>query len=75
MVAAVYCNAELLAWNRKNLSGYCEVHVDASLETVIRRDPKGICKGSSTGKNPGGVGSDIPCQKLASPEFLIDADD
>jgi len=75
MVAAVYCNREPLSWNRENLSGYFEVYVEASLETVIRRDPKGICKGSRAGKIPDVVGIDIPFQKLASPDFLIDADD
>jgi adenylylsulfate kinase-like enzyme len=69
MVAAVYCNREPLSWNRENLSGYFEVYVEASLETVIRRDPKGICKGSRAGKYPMWSGSTYRFQNSPHPIF------
>ena len=31
-------------WNRENLSGYFEIFVDASFDTVARRDTKGLYK-------------------------------
>ena len=75
MVAAVYCNAELLAWNRKNLSGYFEVFLNASIQTVKLRDSKGLYRDAAAGKIRDVVGIDIPFHPPISADFLIDTDD
>jgi adenylylsulfate kinase len=74
IVAAVYSNPDLLSWNRENLPNYFEVFVSASLETVKRRDSKGLYSDADAGKIPDVVGIDIPFQAPSSPDFLVDTE-
>ncbi|MCH8816106.1 MAG: adenylyl-sulfate kinase, partial [Chloroflexi bacterium] len=71
LVAALYANPELLAWNRKNLRNYHEVYLEASVETVRRRDPKGLYDGATQHV----VGIDIPWHAPVSPDVTINVDD
>lgn len=73
VVAAVYCNPELLSWNRQNLPGYFEVYLSASLDTVRARDPKGIYADAEAGRLRDVVGIDIPFQAPATSDLVLDA--
>lgn len=73
VVAAVYSNPDLLSWNHKNLRGYFEVFLNASVQTVKLRDSKGIYRDAAAGKIHDVVGIDIPFQPPLSPDFIIDA--
>jgi len=75
IVAAVYSNKALLDWNRKNLKGYFEVYVDASLETVKRRDSKGLYKAAEEEKIRDVVGIDIPFRAPSNPDVVVNAND
>ena len=74
IVAVVYSSPELLRWNRENLPGYFEVHLKAALETVARRDSKGLYLATSLGEIKDIVGMDIPWQEPVSPDLVIDGD-
>ena len=75
IVASVYSNPDLLSWNRKNLSGYFEVFLNASVQTVKLRDSKGLYRDAAAGKIQDVVGIDIPFHPPISADFLIDAND
>ena len=74
VVAAVYSNPELLDWNRRELPGYFEVHLKASLKTVGARDTKGLYAQARSGVLSDVVGVDIPAHTPSAPDLLIDAD-
>ena len=75
IVAAVYSRPDLLTWNRKNLDGYFEVYLETSLETVRRRDRKGLYARAERGETANVVGLDIPWRPPASPDLVINMDD
>ena len=56
------------AWNRENIPGYVEVYIEASMETLRRRDQKGLY---STGKqNVAGVDFQVELPK--APDLILD---
>lgn len=69
LVAALYSRADLLTWNRDNFRDYFEVYIDASMELVRERDPKGLY--ANAGPSPQIVGIDIPWNAPASPDMTI----
>ena len=73
LVAALYANDDLLAWNRNNLNGYFEIYLDASLDLVRSRDPKGLYAKADSGRMPDVVGIDIPWHAPKSPNLRIEA--
>lgn len=74
VVAVLYAHPELLEWNRKNLPGYVEVYLDASLETVATRDIKGLYEAAQQERTPNVVGIDIPWRAPVSPDLHISVD-
>jgi adenylylsulfate kinase-like enzyme len=75
VVAALYSHPDLLAWNRANLPGYFEVLIDASVELVSARDPKGLYRKAATSERPSVVGIDIRWHRPVSPDLVIDPRD
>ena len=75
IVAVLYAHPELLAWNRMNIPNYYEVHLQASLETVMQRDAKGLYALAKAGKMPDIVGIDIPWYPPEAPDLVLSADD
>jgi len=55
-------------WNQKNIPGYFEVYIQASMETLRRRDQKGLY--SSGGKNVAGVDFQVELPK--TPDLVLD---
>ena len=74
LVAVVYSNPHLLAWNRHNLPGYFEVYMKASIETVSDRDIKELYAGALRGEISDVVGVDILWQEPTAPDLVIDGD-
>lgn len=58
--------------NRQWLSGYCEILLDVDLDTLIKRDPKGLYKKALSGKIKNVAGVDIPFVAPKSPQLVID---
>ena len=74
LVAALYANPDLLAWNRRHINGYFEVYLRVSLDTVRGRDPKGLYAKFDCGELREVVGLDIPWHEPERPDLFIDAD-
>jgi adenylylsulfate kinase-like enzyme len=72
IVALVYARADLLAWNREHIAGYFEVLLDAPLELVQRRDPKGLYARARRGETRDLVGHDIPWHRPAASDLVLD---
>lgn len=63
---------ELRQQNRDAFSGYFEVFVDCSMETLIASDYKGLYAGAKSGKIPNVVGMDIPFPRPENADCTID---
>jgi len=74
LVAALYANPELLGWNRENLTEYFEVYLEASLDTLRRRDTKGLYVKAESGEIENVVGVDIVWQIPKCPDLIINTD-
>lgn len=57
-------------WNRENIPGYFEVYIKASMETLRRRNQKGLY--SSGNKDVAGVGFQVELPK--TPDLILDND-
>ncbi|MDP7235075.1 MAG: adenylyl-sulfate kinase [Alphaproteobacteria bacterium] len=75
VVAALYSHPDLLAWNREHLPGYFEVLIDAPIQLVASRDPKGLYRKAAAVEQPKVVGLDIPWHRPTAPDLVIDPDD
>jgi cytidine diphosphoramidate kinase len=73
LVAALYSHPDLLAWNRANFSSYFEVYLDASLDLVRGRDPKGLYAKADAGLMEHVVGIDVPWHPPLNPDLTIKA--
>ena len=71
IVGALYSNPELLDWNRTNIVNYLEVYLDASIETVTRRDSKGLYGTDGTKSMDNVVGMDIPWKHPTNPDLTL----
>lgn len=69
---AVTISPEVQAHNRKHLSEYCEVFLDVTLDTVRRRDPKGIYQRADRGEIKNVAGVDVPFVSPVNPDLVID---
>ena len=58
------------AWNRANIADYYEVYIRASMETLRRRDQKGLY--SRNADNVAGVGLQVELPK--APDLVLDND-
>ena len=55
-------------WNRANIPGYCEIYIQASMDTLRRRDQKGLY--SQNADNVAGVGLQVELPN--SPDLILD---
>ena len=72
IVSALYCNSEILKWNKKNFKNYIEVFVKTDKKTLIKRDTKGIYKDYKNKQIKNVVGFDIRYIPPKNPDILID---
>jgi len=71
LVAALYSHPDLLAWNRANYSSYFEVYLEATLDLVRARDPKGLYAKADAGEMEHVVGIDVPWHVPLNPDMTI----
>jgi adenylylsulfate kinase-like enzyme len=69
IVAALYSHPDLLRWNRTAFPRYVEVYLQASLEALKRRDPKGVY-----GRPADVVGVHIPWRPPVDADVRFDTD-
>lgn len=71
-VTVVCCTISMFhsvrAWNRANIPGYCEIYIQASMDTLRRRDQKGLY--SQNADNVAGVGLQV--ELPSSPDLILD---
>jgi adenylylsulfate kinase-like enzyme len=73
LVALVYAHPDLLAWNRRHIRNYFEVLLDAPLDAVRGRDPKGLYAKAQRGEIKDLVGHDIPWHRPQAADLLLDS--
>lgn len=61
---------DVRAWNRENIENYREIYVKASMETLYRRDQKGLY----TKVRKDVVGVDLPWDEPETPDIVIEND-
>ena len=72
IVSALYCNSEILKWNKKNFKNYIEVFVKTDKKTLIKRDTKGIYKDYKNKQIKNVVGFDIRYIPPKNPYIIIE---
>lgn len=59
-------------WNRQNVHGYREVYLKASMDTLLRRETKGLYARALRGEINNVVGVDIPFPEPENPDLVLD---
>lgn len=72
LVAALYAHPDLLAWNRATFSNYVEVYLEASIDLVRQRDPRGLYARYDANQTLNVVGLDIPWRPPVAPDLTFD---
>lgn len=62
-------------WNRENIENYYEVYLKVDIETVIKRDSKGLYARAKKENLTDVVGIDIPFNEPANPDLVINNED
>jgi adenylylsulfate kinase len=75
IVSALYCNENLMNWNRENFKNYYEIYLEASIDLVKLRDPQGLYYKFYQGKEKNVVGLDIPYQKPKNYDLKVNMDE
>lgn len=63
---------EWRSWNRANIPGYREVYLKASMDTLVRRETKGLYARALKGELKDVVGVDIPFPEPEAPDLVLD---
>ncbi len=58
--------------NRQRYSKYFEVYIDVPLDTLKKRETKGLYAGADRGQIKNVVGVDIPFTPPANPDYVVD---
>ena len=61
-------------WNRQNYKNYYEIFIEVNMDTLIKRDQKGLYSGALTGNIKNVVGIDIQFDPPAKPDLVINND-
>jgi adenylylsulfate kinase len=61
-------------WNREHLNDYKEIYLEVSLDTLKRRDPRGLYAKALRGDEPNVVGIDIDFNPPYAPDTVINND-
>jgi len=59
---------------RRNIENFIEIYVKCSIDTAIKRDPKGLYKRALKGEIKHMTGIDDPYEEPLSPEIVIDTE-
>ena len=65
---------EVRSWNREHITSYREIYLRVAMETLIKRDPKGIYARALEGKLDHVMGIDLPIEEPISPDLILDND-
>ena len=71
VVATMSLFKEVYEWNRQHLYGYCEVFLQVDLETLRRRDARGLYSKADRGEARHVVGIHVPYDEPQSPHLTL----
>lgn len=72
MICSVLSNyPDWQKWNRDNFGQYFEISIDISIETLLKRETKGLYKKALDAQIKDVVGVDIPYHKPIKPDLVI----
>lgn len=75
IVAVLSIFPEWQEWNRKNIKGYQEVYIKASMESLEKRDTNNLYSQAKKGLINNVVGYDIPFPEPKRPDLIIENND
>lgn len=61
-------------WNRENIKEYKEIYIKVSMDTLYRRDQKGLYSGNTEEKEKEVTGIQIPFEEPLSPDLVLEND-
>lgn len=61
-------------WNRRNIQNYKEIYVKVSMDTLRRRDQKGLYSGTTTEKQKEVVGVHMDIEEPKHPDLILEND-
>lgn len=61
-------------WNRENISNYREIYIKVSMDTLYRRDQKGLYSGNTIEKEKEVTGIQIPFEEPHSSDLVLEND-
>lgn len=61
-------------WNRENIKNYREIYIKVSMETLMKRDQKGLYSGTGTEKYKEVAGVQFAIEEPKNPDLIIEND-
>lgn len=61
-------------WNRENIKNYREIYVRVSMETLVKRDQKGLYSGTSVEKHKEVTGIQFMAEEPQNPDLILEND-
>lgn len=61
-------------WNRENIGEYKEIYIKVSMDTLYRRDQKGLYSGKTTESEKAVTGIQIPLEEPKNPDLVLEND-
>lgn len=61
-------------WNRENIKNYKEIYVKVSMETLVRRDQKGLYSGTTAEKAKEVAGVHVEVEEPKNPDLVLQND-
>ena len=58
-------------WNRNNIGSYREIYVKVSMDTLQKRDQKGLYSGNTKEKQTEVAGIHVDVEEPVSPDFVL----
>lgn len=74
ILATISMFSEVRQWNRKHIENYVEIYIKASLDTLVKRDPKGIYKNALNGSVKNVLGIDLEFEEPDNPDMVLEND-
>lgn len=59
-------------WNREHISNYKEIYIKVSVDTLFKRDQKGLYSGNTSEKEKEVTGIQIPFEEPQSPDLVLE---
>lgn len=63
---------DVRAWNRRNICNYKEIYIKVTMETLYRRDQKGLYSGNTLEKEKEVIGIQIPIEEPTEPDLVLE---